>query len=153
MGFTLPYLWADSLAGFTMRNLFLVAAIFGSILPAAAQDAEQAAISAMITSQLEAFKRDDGAAAFSHAAPIIKQQFQSDAAFMEMVKRGYQPVYRSKSYEFTELKQTNLGLTQTVRITDNMGELWNALYRVEKQEDGSWKISGVWLFKLPQTGT
>jgi hypothetical protein len=40
-----------------------------------------------------------------------------------------------------------------VRITDSMGEVWNALYRVEKQSDGSWKISGVWLFKLPQTGT
>jgi hypothetical protein len=137
-----------------MRPMLAVVAIVGMMLPAYAEEAaDQAAISAMITSQLEAFKRDDSAGAFAHAAPIIKQQFQSDANFMEMVKRGYQPVYRPQAYEFTELKETNLGLTQTVRITDSRGEVWNALYRVEKQDDGSWKISGVWLFKLPQVGT
>jgi hypothetical protein len=137
-----------------MRHLFALAAIIGVMVPAYAEEAaDQAAISAVISSQLEAFKRDDSAGAFMHAAPIIKQQFQSDANFMEMVKRGYKPVYRPQSYEFTELKQTNLGLTQTVRITDDRGEVWNALYRVEKQDDGSWKISGVWLFKLPEVGT
>jgi hypothetical protein len=137
-----------------MRMPFAALAIIATLAPAFAQDsADQTAISGIITSQIEAFKRDDSAAAFTHAAPIIKQQFQSDTAFIEMVKRGYQPVYRPRSYEFVELKETNLGLTQTVRITDSMGEVWNALYRVEKQSDGSWKISGVWLFKLPQTGT
>jgi hypothetical protein len=137
-----------------MRFSIAAAALIGIIAPAYAEEpADQAAISDMIKSQLEAFKRDDGDAAFSHAAPIIKQQFVDQSAFMDMVKRGYQPVYRPRDYEFTELKQTNLGLTQTVRITDSMGEIWNALYRVEKQSDGSWKISGVWLFKLPQVGT
>jgi hypothetical protein len=137
-----------------MRPLFLAAVLTGFMLPAHAQEAaDKTAIIDMITGQLEAFKRDDSAAAFTFAAPLIKNQFENDVAFLEMVKRGYQPVYRSKSYEFTELKETNLGLTQTVRITDSMGDIWNALYRVEKQADGSWKISGVWLFKLPQVGT
>jgi Domain of unknown function (DUF4864) len=136
------------------RSLVFSSAIIGFVLPAHAQDAaDKAAITGMIASQIEAFKRDDGATAFTFAAPIIKQQFQSDTAFLEMVKRGYQPVYRPRDYSFTELKETNLGLTQSVRITDSMGEVWNALYRVEKQEDGNWKISGVWLFKLPQVGT
>ena len=110
-------------------------------------------IVAAIQTQLEAFKRDDAAAAFGQAAPSIKGMFPNDVAFMEMVKRGYQPVYRQRSYEFTDLKETNLGLTQSVRIIDSMGEAWNAVYRVEKQGDGSWKISGCWLFKIPQTGT
>jgi hypothetical protein len=140
--------------GGIMRIQLAAAALICIAAPVHAEDAaDRAAINAMIADQLEAFKRDDGAAAFSHAAPMIKQQFVDETSFMEMVKRGYQPVYRPRDYEFTELKQTNLGLTQTVRITDGIGEIWNALYRVEKQSDGSWKISGVWLFKLPQVGT
>ncbi len=136
-----------------MRSFFLAAAIVLAAGPTMAQDAaDRAAIEQMITSQLEAFKRDDGVEAFTYAAPIIRQQFVDETNFMEMVKRGYQPVYRPRSYEFKELAETKLGLTQTVRITDSMGELWNALYRVEKMADGSWKISGVWLFKLPQAG-
>ncbi len=62
---------------------------------------------------------------------------------MDMVKRGYQPVYRPKSYSFLEFGETKLGMTQKVEIVDSMGETWNALYRVEKQPDGVWKISGV----------
>jgi hypothetical protein len=120
-----------------------------SVVPDAAN---QGIIKEMITSQLEAFKRDDANGAYMHAAPMIQQSFPQVEQFMEMVKRGYQPVYRPRSYDFVELKETKLGLTQTVRIIDSMGEAYNALYRVEKQPDGSWKISGVWLFKLPQVG-
>jgi hypothetical protein len=121
--------------------------------PAHADEAaDKQAIATVITGQLEAFLRDDGPGAYMHAAPLIQQSFPSVDQFMEMVKRGYDPVYRPRSYQFMDLKETNLGLTQTVQIIDRMGETWNALYRVEKQADGSWKISGVWLFKLPQTG-
>jgi hypothetical protein len=83
---------------------------------------------------------------------MIREMFRDQGAFMEMVKRGYQPVYRPREFTFGELKTGQLGLTQTVRIVDEMGEAWNAIYRMEKQPDGSWKISGVWLFKLPQIG-
>jgi len=141
-----------------MRSLNLFAALLiapaALIQPANATDeAEKSAIKSFIDSQLKAFLADDGALAYSFAAPMIKDIFPDPEAFMSMVKRGYQPVYRPKDYSFLELKETQMGLTQTVQITDSMGELWNAVYRMEKQPDGSWKISGVWLFKLPQIGS
>jgi hypothetical protein len=141
-------LWLGAVL-FAISGLHVALAQNSAVVP---DDANQVMIKEMITSQLEAFKRDDANAAYKHAAPMIQQSFPSVDGFMEMVKRSYQPVYRPRSYDFAELKETKLGLTQTVRIIDSMGEAYNALYRVEKQPDGSWKISGVWLFKVPQTG-
>lgn len=141
------------------RRVLAGAAIFAATPFAAwAQEAppvapaDAAAICAVIEQQLKAFLADDAAGAYSHAAPMIREMFRDQGAFMEMVKRGYQPVYRPREFTFGELKTGQLGLTQTVRIVDEMGEAWNAIYRMEKQPDGSWKISGVWLFKLPQIG-
>ncbi len=58
------------------RNLLFALPIIGFASVVQAQDAaDQSAVQAMIAAQLEAFQKDDGAAAFSHAAPIIKQQF------------------------------------------------------------------------------
>ncbi len=46
----------------------------------------------IIKSQMEAFARDDGEAAFAYAAPSIQQQFGTAGAFMAMVRVGFQPV-------------------------------------------------------------
>ncbi len=65
---------------------------------ALAQDAgtqTNAAIQSVISKQLDAFRRDDGPGAFSHASPSIQMMFQSHQRFMAMVQRGYAPLYRS----------------------------------------------------------
>src|SRR5262245_64909568 len=84
-------------------------------LPAAAQDAppaEAEAIHDVIQSQLDAFQRDDAAAAYSYAAPSIKQMFTTPEIFMEMVKSGYQPVYRRREVELRELSVENGALLE-----------------------------------------
>jgi hypothetical protein len=57
-------------------------------------------------------------------------------------------VYRHKSFEFGEGKNADGKTAQRVRIVDANGELWEGLYTIEKQDDGSLKISGCVLLKV-----
>jgi hypothetical protein len=74
----------------------LLTLIFGLTAPASAAD-EVAAARSVISSQAEAFSRDDAAAAYSYAAPAIREMFPRADIFMFMVQNSYAPVYRHKS--------------------------------------------------------
>jgi len=124
----------------------LVALLAGSILPAAAEENVTAG-QTIIRSQEEAFGRDDAAAAYTFAAPGIKSVFQTPDIFMSMVRSGYAPVYRHRSFEFGEAKTYEGKIYQQVHIIDANGEAWEALYTIEPQEDGTFKISGCVLKK------
>ncbi len=100
----------------------------------------------IITGQIEAFRADDGPAAYGYAAPAIKKIFPSPEIFMEMVRKGYRPVYRPQSFAFGNITEEMSGRpTQRVTIVDQAGKSWVALYAFEKQPDGSWKIIGCTL--------
>lgn len=129
-----------------MRALIAIAMLLLFALPPArADDAENA--QAIIRSQVEALGRDDANAAYSYASPMIQQMFPQPETFMSMVRNGYAPVYRHKSFEFGEAQSAGGRTAQRVRIVDANGELWEALYTVEQQTDGSLKISGCVLLK------
>ena len=133
-----------------LATLAVLAALATSAFPALAQNgskADGAALQAVIDDQIAAFRRDDGSAAYSHAAPSIKQLFPSVQRFMEMVRKGYQPVYRPQSYSFGPVLQNRSGPVQSVRLIGPSGGEWIALYSFEQQPDGSWKITGVVLRK------
>lgn len=97
----------------------------------------------VISAQIEAFRADDGPAAYSYAAPLIQKVFPTSDVFMDMVRKGYAPVYRPRSFAFGEVTaEMNNRPTQRVTIIDANGKAWIALYAFEKQPDGSWKIIG-----------
>jgi hypothetical protein len=133
-----------------MRALF--AAVFmicalGQTL--AASESDRSAIRGIIQDQIEAFKRDDAARAFSYAAPALQNMFGSQERFMAMVKEGYKPVYRPRSYTMGEFKDTPDGTSLSVQIQDLEGMDWVAIYTLEQQPDGTWRISGCFLAKAP----
>ncbi len=115
----------------------------------AASDADRSAIRGIIQDQIEAFKRDDAARAFLHATPALQNMFGSQERFMAMVKEGYKPVYRPRSYTMGEFKDTPDGTSQSVQIQDLEGMDWVAIYTLEQQPDGAWRISGCFLAKAP----
>jgi hypothetical protein len=80
----------------------------------AASDADQSAIRAIIQDQIEAFRRDDPALALSYASPALQTMFESQERFMAMVKQGYQPVYRPRSYTMGEFKDIPEGTSLSV---------------------------------------
>ena len=106
----------------------------------------------VIERQIDAFKRDDATGAYSFAAPSIQKIFPTAEIFMDMVRKGYQPVYRPRSYAFDELTRIEGKLVQPVRVIGPDGVPVTALYIMKRQSDGSWKIGGCVLTRVPGQG-
>ncbi|MGJ4961106.1 DUF4864 domain-containing protein [Bradyrhizobium sp. HKCCYLRH3061] len=117
--------------------------------PAAAADA--GAAQTVIRAQEQALARDDGATAYAQAAPEIQALFPSAEIFMSMVKSGYPPVYRHRSFEFGAAEVEDGSVAQRVHIVDAEGEAWEALYTLQTQPDGSLRITGCSLLKTGQS--
>ena len=128
--------------------LLVVLAIALSAAPAFADDVTAA--QGVIRAQEQAFARDDAAGAYAQAAPAIQEIFPAPDIFMSMVQNGYPPVYRHKSFEFGESTSDGSRIAQRVHIVDANGEAWEALYTLELQADGSYKITGCSLLKAGQ---
>lgn len=139
-----------------MRRIFAIA--LGPVLAAMpvsatrGDEAGRAAARAAITRQVEALGRDDAAAAYAEAAPGIRSLFPSPEQFIGMVRVSYRPVYRHRSFVFGAARaRGEAGLSQDVAIQDVYGVDWRAEYGLERQADGSWRITGCRLTREPGT--
>lgn len=116
--------------------------------PARADDAasvsaaDHQAIERVITSQLDAFSRDAADAAFSLASPKIQSMFGDAPHFMAMVQQAYPPVYRPRSFTFEQLVTVDQLIVQRVMIFGPDGAPALALYTMEREQDGTWRIDG-----------
>jgi Domain of unknown function (DUF4864) len=108
-------------------------------------DSDRAAIRDIIGKQVEAFQRDDGATAFGYASPAIQGMFGTPEAFMDMVRRGYQPVYRPRVFDFAEIVDLQGQPAQKVRVIGPDGRPVTAFYPMTQLPDGSWRINGCFL--------
>ena len=108
-------------------------------------DADRSSIRDVIESQLAAFQRDDGAQAFSYASPTVRRQFVTPERFMHMVRTGYAPVYRPREVEFRDLVMAGDVPVQKVLLVGPDGVPVMAIYPMQRQADGSWKIDGCML--------
>ena len=116
----------------------------------------------VIDAQIAAFARDDGAAAFAFAAPSIQRLFTTPERFMAMVRTGFQPVYRPSAVAYEapirvpsrgaekESDKSSMAFAQPVRVTGPDGKPVLAMYHMEQQPDGSWRIAGVVLRALEE---
>jgi len=127
-----------------MKNVLMGLAMLCAIAAQAQTiDADDArAVRAVIEAQLDAFKRDDAARAFSYASPGIRGMFDTPENFLQMVKSQYAVVYRPASVAFGEVRIIDGQPTQMVVFTDAEAQRWLALYPMQRQGDGSWKIDG-----------
>lgn len=137
-------------------RVLLLAFVLLAALPAKAvekiDDGMRAAVAGVIERQIEAFRRDDGAAAFGLASPGIQRSFGSSEAFMKMVIEGYRPVYRPRRVEFLDLVEEDGRLIQRVLIEGPDGNVYMALYPMIRMEDGSWRTDGCYLLRQPGRG-
>ncbi|MGO9703092.1 MAG: DUF4864 domain-containing protein [Xanthobacteraceae bacterium] len=130
-----------------MRALVLLVTFLISSTVIASAGEDFAAGQSVIRSQEEAFSRDDAAAAYTFAAPSIRSWYRTPETFMHMVRNGYAPVYRHRSFEFGEATILEGKIMQQVHIIDADGVAWEALYTLEPQSDGTLKISACVLTK------
>lgn len=113
---------------------------------------DQAAIRSVITSQIDAFRRDDADGAFRLAAPAIQGMFGTPDTFIDMVRRSYAAVYRPKSFDFAALAQEDGTISQYVELIGPDGAAYSARYLMEREADGSWRISGCEIAQSKRLG-
>jgi hypothetical protein len=109
---------------------------------------DRRAIRLVVERQLEAFGRDDAEGAFVFASPAIQVQFETAARFMAMVRSSYAAVYRPRSVLFQEIVAIEGYPAQKLTLMDANGDLFTALYLMEPQPDGRWRIQGCFLIPL-----
>lgn len=104
--------------------------------------AERQAIEAVIAAQIEAFRGDDGARAFAFASDDLQSMFGSAERFMGMVQGGYQPVYRPRAFSFGATEEIGDAVRQEMPVIGPDGRAWTALYTMERDAAGRWRIAG-----------
>jgi hypothetical protein len=136
-----------------LRSVLMITLLAFMTLTASAQSisaTENSEFQRIIAAQINAFQADDGPTAYSFAAPVVRKIFPTPEIFMSMVKRGYGPVYRPKSFNFTEALIDPMGRpAQKMLVVGPDGKTYEALYFMEKQPDGTWRISGCTLLEIP----
>lgn len=129
-----------------MRRFFVTLWMITSlaVTPAFAGDIEIKAAQAAIDGQIKAFLSGDNAAAYSFAAPNVKQLFPTLDTFMGMVTSGYQPVYKPQNYSFGKVEELSAtSIVQQVLLTGPDGRDYEAVYTLELHSDGMYRITGV----------
>lgn len=116
-------------------------------------EADRAAIRSVVQRQLDAFRRDDGDAAFGFASPAIRNLFETPERFMAMVQQSYQPVYRPQAVEFRDIVDFRGQPAQRVQLVGPDGVPVMAYYLMQQQADGSWRINGCVLTGSNETAT
>ena len=116
----------------------------------AADDPAAEAIRGVIEAQLDAFRRDDGDAAFAYASPTIQGAFRDPESFMTMVRQGYRPVYRPRRVAFGRLAAVDGRVAQFVHVIGPDGLPATAVYFMQQQADGAWRIDGCMLLDAPE---
>lgn len=131
---------------FLAALLLAVAGAVGLAVPRAfAQEslppAEWKAIQHVIAEQRTALHAGDAKKAFAYASPGIRAQFGDAAIFMSMVRDGYASLVTARYVEFLDGAVIEGLVIQPMRLIDADNTVRVALYTMEKQKDGTWRIS------------
>lgn len=123
---------------FLASLVILTALSLSPMGPAKANDA----VRSVISSQLDAFMKDDFVSAFDFASPMIQGMFGTPERFGNMVRNGYPMVWRPADVEFLSVEDRDGAVIQTVKITDETGRQYYLDYEMI-QTDAGWLINGV----------
>ena len=104
--------------------------------------ADWTAIRAVVGDQLDALRAGDGAAAFAFAAPGIRAQFGTPENFLRMVREGYAPLLAARHTAFLDGAVIDGATIQPLRLVLPDDTVLVALYQMQRQPDGRWRIAG-----------
>jgi Domain of unknown function (DUF4864) len=104
--------------------------------------ADWKAIKQVIADQRAALVRGDRSKAFAYATPALRAQFGDADTFMAMVRLSYPALLTARYTEFLDGAIVDELVVQPLRLIDADNSVRLALYTLEKQPNGSWRISG-----------
>ena len=103
------------------------------------------AIRKVISEQLVALKAGDGTKAMTYAAPGIREQFGTPENFMRMVRGGYSALLNARRTQFLEGAVIEDAVVQPLRLFLPDETVLVALYQMQRQSNGQWRIGGCWI--------
>jgi hypothetical protein len=133
--------------------LFVLVFLSASAFAGEPTASDRGAIRQVIEGQMSAFRQNDAAGAFNFAAPGIQAMFGTPENFIRMVETGYPPVYRPREVEFRDLVVRDDLIVQKVLVVGPDGRPVMALYTMELQPDGKWRIAGCRLVEVDERST
>jgi hypothetical protein len=104
--------------------------------------AEWAAIQRIIGEQLAALRSGDAVRAFSFASAGIRDQFDDAPTFLLMVRERYGALLTARYTEFLEGAVVEGHTIQPLRLVMSDGTVLVALYEMQRDERGGWRIAG-----------
>ena len=129
--------------GRAVGALLLLFGLIGPVQAASTSSADdQAAIRKVIAAQIKAFRQNDASAAFELAAPNIQSRFGDSKHFIAMVQAAYPAVFRARSFSFGTITPDRSFLVQKVTLVGPDGRPALALYTMQHETDGLWRIAG-----------
>lgn len=103
---------------------------------------DETAIRSTIDAQLDAFRHDDADRAYGIASSRIETRFGNAANFLAMVRTTYPAVYRAHDVHFGPIVRQNGAIVQQVGLVGPDGARAVALYTMEHEANGTWRIDG-----------
>ena len=130
-------------------RLGVIALVAASVAVLAAQrdaDAlsasEWKAIKSVIAQQRAALIAGEATKAFGYASPGIRSQFGDADTFIAMVRAAYSPLISARRVEFLEGAVIDGTVVHPLRLIAPDDTVRVALYTMERQDDGRWRIAG-----------
>jgi hypothetical protein len=109
--------------------------------------ADAKAIREVVQSQFDAFEDDDAPAAFALTSQASRSRLGSPDEFLRLIKEQYGPIYRHRTALFSGPQVIGADTLLIVRLTSPDSHVWIAIYRMEREPDGKWKIDGCHLLQ------
>jgi hypothetical protein len=109
---------------------------------AALSTGEWSSIKRIIGDQLAALRSGDAARAFSFASTGIRDQFDDAPTFLLMVQQRYGVLLTARYTEFLEGAVIDGHTIQPLRLVMSDDTVLVALYEMQRDEGGGWRIAG-----------
>jgi hypothetical protein len=103
--------------------------------------ADWTAIRRAVTAQRDALVAGDAAAAYAFAAPGIRARHPTPASFMAMVREGYSALIDARDAALLDGAVIGGDVIQPLRLVMPDGTVLVALYTMQRQPQGDWRIA------------
>lgn len=133
------------------RSILGAAAVFAALAApgALAQPAQETlapadwnAIRAVVTDQRDAIVAGDARRAYAYAAPGIRARFGDPATFLAMIRASYAQLADARDARLLDGAVIEGRVIQPLQLVMPDNAVWVALYTMERQRNGHWRISG-----------
>lgn len=102
---------------------------------------DRIAITSVVQLQLQALADDDADTAFALATADTRTKLGNSATFLQIIKQKFGPIYRHQRAIFSQPEVIGGHTLQAVRLTDGDSSVWLAIYLMQREADGKWKIA------------